>query len=112
MKKLLSFLCVLSLLGLLSFCVIVNPVMAQQKSQKEIERDLLISNLTALRNQELRVAILQQLVNEEAAKLRQMQAVFSDQYNLQPDKLRAGQYVYDEKTGKFVERKITGAETE
>ena len=65
---------------------------------------MLISNLNALRNQELRVAVLQQLVNEETAKLLQVQAIFSDQYKLDPDKLRAGAYTYDEKAGKFVEK--------
>ena len=104
----------LFVIGLLRSCVIailcvvmMNAVtFAQQKSQEEIKRDLLISNLNALRNQELRVAVLQQLVNEETAKLLQVQAIFSDQYKLDPDKLRAGMYTYDEKTGQFVEKTL------
>lgn len=76
----------------------------QQRTQEEMQRDLLIANLTALRNQELRVAILQQLIDEETSQLMRMQAIFSDQYKLDTDKFRAGMYVYDDKTGKFVER--------
>ena len=110
MKKVLR-LCVLrySVIALLCYWVMGSPVMAQQvqqKSQEEIKRDMLISNLNALRNQELRVAVLQQLVNEETAKLLQMQAIFSDQHKLNPDKLRAGMYTYDEKTGQFVEKTL------
>jgi len=67
------------------------------------EKDLLIGNINNMRNQELRVAVLQQLLNEEVAKLRNVQAVFCDQYKLDIDKFRQGLYRYDDKTGKFVE---------
>lgn len=79
---------------------------AQQKTQEEMKRDVLIANLTALRNEELRVAVLQQLIDQENAQLTRMQAIFSDQYSLDPNKLRAGMYIYDDKAGKFVEREI------
>ncbi len=35
----------------------------------------------------------------------EMEAVFCDHYNLDPDKYRAGKYQYDANTGKFIEKK-------
>lgn len=67
------------------------------------EKDVLIAHINNMRNQELRVAILQQLFNEEIAKLRNVQALFCDRYKLDVDKWRKGLYRYDEKQGKFVE---------
>lgn len=66
------------------------------------EQELLVANINNMRNQELRVAILQQLLNEEIGKLRNIQAVFCDAYKLDVEKFRMGLYRYDEKTGKFV----------
>lgn len=69
------------------------------------QKELLIANINNMRNQELRVAVLQQLLNEEIAKLRNVQAVFCDQYGLDIEKFRKGLYRYDEKEGRFVETK-------
>ncbi|MDD4895096.1 MAG: hypothetical protein PHW54_07300 [Candidatus Omnitrophica bacterium] len=66
------------------------------------QKELLIANINNLRNQELRVAVLQQMLNEEIAKLRNMQAVFCDTYKLDVEKFRLGQYRYDDRQGKFV----------
>ena len=66
------------------------------------EKELLIANINNMRNQELRVAVLQQLLNEEIAKLRNVQAVFCDQYKLDIEKFRRGLYRYDDGQGKFV----------
>ena len=66
------------------------------------EKEALIANINNMRNQELRVAVMQQILNEEVAKLRNIQAVFCDAYKLDVDKFRQGLYRYDEKTGKFV----------
>jgi hypothetical protein len=66
------------------------------------EKQLLITNINNLNNQQLRVAVLQQLLNEEVAKLRNTQAVFCDQYKLDIEKFRMGQYRYDDAKGKFV----------
>ena len=105
MKRLLV--CLTFVLGV---AIMSNLTFAQQqKTQEEMQRDVLIANITALRNQELRVAVLQQLMDEETAQLMRMQAIFSDQYNLDTGKFRAGMYIYDEKAGKFVERDATGA---
>jgi len=65
-------------------------------------KELLIANINNLNNQQLRVAVLQQLLNEEIAKLRNIQAVFCDAYKLDIEKFRQGLYRYDEKQGKFV----------
>jgi hypothetical protein len=67
------------------------------------QKDLLVANVTNMRNQELRVAVLQQLLNEEVSKLRNLQATFCDQYKLDVEKFRKGLYRYDEASGKFVE---------
>ena len=69
------------------------------------EKDILVGNINALRNLETRVTVLQQLLNEEVANLRQMEAVFCDQYSLDPKKYRAGKYQYDANTEKFIEEK-------
>lgn len=66
------------------------------------EKELLIANINNLNNQQLRVAVLQQLLNEEVAKLRNVQAVFCDQYKLDTEKFRMGLYRYDDANGKFV----------
>ena len=76
-----------------------QPAVISSQEQK----DLLVANVNNMRNQELRVGILQQLLNEEIAKLRNLQAVFCDQYKLDVEKFRKGQYRFDEPTGKFVE---------
>lgn len=103
MRKLLV--CLIVVLGV---AIINNLTFAQQqRTQEQQQRDVLIANLTALRNQELRVAVLQQLIDEETAQLMRMQAIFSDQYNLDANKLRAGMYIYDDQAGKFVEREAT-----
>ena len=69
------------------------------------ERGVIISNINALRNQETRVAVLQQFLCEENAKLLKMQAVFCDQYTLDLDKFRAGKYQYNADDGEFSEKK-------
>lgn len=74
------------------------------------DKELLIANINNMRNQELRVAILQQLLNEELAKLRNVQAVFCDQYELDIEKFRQGLYRYDEAQGKFIEQEQPAAQ--
>ena len=94
-----------------------SPALAKDKGKKEAkqpvqaptpvesarqEKELLIANINNLNNQQLRVAVLQQLLNEELAKLRNVQAVFCDQYKLDIEKFRMGLYRYDDGQGKFV----------
>lgn len=88
----------------LAACAAGSVVSAQEKGETDAQRDALINNLNSMRNQEIKVAILQQLLNDESAKLLQMQAIFSDQYNLVPEKLRSGMYTYDQKEGRFIEK--------
>jgi len=103
-------------LGLVVALLCATPVLAKDNKGKEEakqtaptqvetarqEKELLIANINNMRNQELRVAVLQQLLNEEVAKLRNVQAVFCDQYKLDIEKFRMGLYRYDDKQGKFV----------
>lgn len=63
----------------------------------------LVANITDMRNQELRVAVLGQLLNEEIAKLRNVQTTFCNKYKLDIEKFRQGLYRYDEQQAKFVE---------
>lgn len=106
-------------LVLISVCVNPALLLAQEKKsdkpeKEEIqvsaadkakqEKDVLIANINGIRNQELRVAILQQILNEEIAKLRNVEAVFSDQYKLDVEKFRKGLYRYDDKLGKIVDQ--------
>ncbi len=103
----------LSLVAVALLCA--TPVLAKDKAKEEAkqpaptpvetarqEKELLITNINNLNNQQLRVAVLQQLLNEEVAKLRNTQAVFCDQYKLDIEKFRMGQYRYDDAKGKFV----------
>ena len=102
-------------LSLVAALLCATPVFAKDKDPQDAkepvtgpveivrqQKELLVANINNLRNQELRVAILQQLLNEEVAKLRNMQAVFCDAYKLDVEKFRLGQYRYDEGQGKFV----------
>ncbi|MFH1855787.1 MAG: hypothetical protein ABH836_00980 [Candidatus Omnitrophota bacterium] len=88
--------------------VISEPqaVQATGESMSKEMKDVLINNINILRNQEVRVAVLQQFLNENIAQLKQTQAVFCDQYNLDSEKFRAGMYVYDEAKGGFVEKEV------
>lgn len=94
----------------------VLPVWAEETKKEEEkveietkvqpEKEILAANeanINALQNQEMRVRVLQQLLNEEIVKLRQMEAVFCDRYNLDLEKYRAGKYRYDADNGKFIE---------
>jgi len=93
----------------------VNPAQAA-KAKEEVqapavdkakqEKDILIANVNNLHNQELRVTVLQQVINEEVAKLRNLEAVFADQYKLDVEKFRKGLYRYDDKLGKIVEQPV------
>jgi hypothetical protein len=101
MKKLIYCLVVATF----SISLVAPLSVAQEKTKAQREKDVLIANIVALRNKETRVTVLQQLLNDEMNGLRRMQAVFCDQYKLDLNKFRAGQYVYDEEKGKFVEKK-------
>ncbi|MFH1798846.1 MAG: hypothetical protein ABH844_05910 [Candidatus Omnitrophota bacterium] len=103
------------------FCLVVVCGMAMstvsfaqdvEKTQAQKEKDVLVSNIIALRNKEARVAVLQQLLSEEFNSLSQMQAVFCDRYKLTPDKFRAGEYVYNEEEGKLVEKPMVEEKTD
>lgn len=82
-----------------------DPIQAptQALTPQEQAKQQLINDLGIMQNQEMRVIVLQQLLNREAADLRQAQAVFCDQYKLDVDKWRKGLYRYDDKQAKFVE---------
>jgi len=80
------------------------PAAVVSAQQAVDEKQLLANNFAALQNQQARVMVLQQLLNREAANMRQMEAVFCDQYKLDPEKWRKGLYRYDEKAGKFLEQ--------
>ena len=84
-----------------------TPAQAQAATTGAIasaqEKEVLITDITNLRNQDLRVAVLGQVLNEEIAKLRDVQTAFCGKYKLDVEKFRQGLYRYDEKQGKFVE---------
>lgn len=77
---------------------------ASPEDKVKQEKDILIANINGMRNQELRVTILQQIVSEEVGKLRNLEVVFTDHYKLDVDKFRRGLYRYDDKLGKIVEQ--------
>jgi len=103
------------LLGLVAVALLcATPVMAKDKKEQakeqaqgpveaaRQEKEVLAANINNLNSQQIRVAVLQQVLSEEVAKLRNVQAVFCDTYKLDVDKFRQGLYRYDEKQGKFV----------
>lgn len=67
------------------------------------EKEALMTNINNMRNQELRAAVLGQLLNEEIAKLRDVQTAFCSKYKLDMEKFRQGLYRYDEQQGRFIE---------
>lgn len=67
------------------------------------KKQALINNFNIMRNQELRVILLQQMLNEEVMKLNGLQEQFCRLYNLDINKLRQGLYRYDDAQEKFVE---------
>ena len=75
----------------------------QALTPQDQAKQRLMNDLGLMQNQEVRVIVLQQLLNREAADLRQAQAVFCDAYKLDVEKWRKGLYRYDEKQAKFVE---------
>lgn len=81
---------------------LTQPAQAQQDADKQE----LINNVNNMRSQEVRVVILQQLVNEEMGKLQNLQAAFCAKYKLDIEKFRKGLYRYDEKERKFIEQKV------
>ena len=64
---------------------------------------MLVATVNNMRNQEVRVAVVQQLLNEESTKLRNLQSSFCEQYKLDVDKFRQGLYRFNEETGQFEE---------
>lgn len=74
-----------------------------QTGTKEEKKQALMNNFNIMRNQELRVMLLQQMLNEEAVKLGNLQEQFCRLYNLDIQKLRNGLYRYDQAQDKFVE---------
>lgn len=86
-----------------------NPPITSQEAKKQgavdKQREALFASINNLRGQELRVAVLQQLLSEEVAKLRSVQNDFCKQYKLDTEKFRQGLYRYDPNTNKFVEVK-------
>jgi hypothetical protein len=79
----------------------VKPVLTGPVEEARQEKETLAVNINNLRALEMRVAVLQQLFNEEVTKLRVAQAVFCEKYKLDLDKFRLGLYRYDEAQGKF-----------
>lgn len=79
---------------------------AASGQQAANEKQLLANNFAMLGNQQARVVVLQQLLNREVADLRSMEAVFCDQYKLDPEKWRKGGYRWDEKSWKFLEQPV------
>lgn len=79
------------------------PLVAKIDKEKQA-KDELVADVNGLRIQEARVAVLLQLFNEEAAKLRSSQEDFCKKYKLDVEKFRQGLYRYDDAQNKFVER--------
>ncbi len=76
------------------------------QAQQDADKQELIANVNNMRSQEVRVVILQQLLNEEMGKLQNLQVVFCGKYKLDIEKFRKGLYRYDEKERKFIEQKV------
>jgi hypothetical protein len=82
---------------------------SQAASQNTKEREALATSIINLQTQVLRVNVLQQLLNEEAAKLRTTEAAFAKQNKLDVEKLRQGLYVFDAQQGKVIEQTAPAA---
>ena len=105
MKKLLAVSCLLLAVGMVGF-----PIETFGNDEVAETKQILANNFAALQNQQARVIVLQQLLNRETGDLRQMEALFCDNYNLDVEKWREGIYLYDDKAGEFVEKQVEKAE--
>jgi len=108
MKKIIWCLAALAVVGMLTGSVldaqeaaVTEDEAAQEALKQQIQ--ILKTNIAAMRAKQARVAILKQLLDEELSDLRQMQAVFCDQYNLDINKFRAGLYRFNEEKAAFEE---------
>jgi len=78
---------------------------AAQVDPAQQKKDILAGNINFMRSQQIRVAVLQQVFNEEVDKLKNVEEAFCKEYKLDVDKFRKGLYRYDEKQEKFIEVK-------
>ncbi len=79
-------------------------VMTPEETQAELEKQVLINNISDLKIQDTKVRVLGDLYNQELVSLRQKQAFFCDLYKLDVEKFRKNLYQYDERAKKFIER--------
>ncbi len=86
---------------------ILNKDQSAQTETALAERNKtkLLGLVKDIQNQERKVLVLADLYNQELSGLRQKQSFFCDIYKLDLEKFRKGLYAYDEKSGKFIERK-------
>jgi len=126
MKKLLAVSCLILAVGMVGFPSlgfrsglteafgndkeIASAASQPRNDEVTQKKQILANNFAALQNQQARVIVLQQLLNRETGDLRQMEALFCDNYNLDVEKWREGIYLYDDKAGEFVEKQVEKAE--
>lgn len=92
-----------------AFLLAKDEAKAVVSDKAKQEKEALIANINGMRAQEIRVTILGQVLNEEVAKLRNLEAVFTGAYKLDVEKYRKGLYRYDDKSGKIVEQPAPAA---
>ncbi len=71
---------------------------------KAASKDAVVKELRVIQAQEIRLLVLQQLFNQEAAVLKQKHSAFCQANDLNEEKFKKGLYQFDEATGKFIEK--------
>ena len=78
-----------------------------EMKMSEAERNQISGQIQEFKKLEIRIIVLQQMINEQAAVLHQKQALFCDSHKLDVEKMRKGLYQFDSKTGTFSEAQVT-----
>lgn len=77
-----------------------------KKEEKTASKEEVVQASRQIQAQEIRLVVLQQLFNQEAAVLKQKHTVFCQAHNLDEEKFKKGLYQYDQATGKFSEKPV------
>ena len=91
---------------------VASQTSATDKAMSEADRNQIAGQIEGFKQLEIRILVLQQVINEQVAILQQRQALFCDTYKLNVEKMRKGLYQYDSKTGKFSEAQLPAKSSE
>ena len=94
----------LAMLGSFSAVACAKDSAAKKEETKiSSAKEAVLKDLRLIQAQEIRLVVLQQLFNQEAAVLKQKHTAFCQANKLDEEKFKKGLYRYDEASNKFNE---------